>query len=253
MLKRLIIASILLMQTANVLAYEEIECSTNPEFAKNSCNQCFRWDEVVSDKAYWFFTDDWVNKSDKDMVMFKVEQTMPVFLSINGTKIEMEPKDANFWEYTADFDALYNKDLDWNILKAWEKVTWLKSSDWAWVKFSEIPNKWQEAWMLVYDILAYPIVEGLPDIQVKDSHKECVLFTSGQEVVWTPIKEIVVTPTVEEPGIEEPEVEKPKFEENPEVTKVQSGPGEMALFIILTLLLSTLVLNRKLVLEKIRK
>lgn len=240
MLKKLLIVSILLVQTASVLAYDEVDCNVNPEFAKNSCNQCFTWDQVVENKVYWFFNDAWVNKSNKDMVMFKIEQTMPTFLSLNWTKIELEPKDANFWEYTNEFEALNNKDLEWYVLKAWEKVTWLKSSDWAWVKFSNLPNKSQEAGMLIYDLVTYPIFEWKADTQIKEPHKECVLFTSWEDVVWTPIKELK-TP------------EDPKFEENKKVTEVQSWPGEMAIFIIFTLILSLFILNRRVVLEKIRK
>jgi hypothetical protein len=40
-IKLLAVASVLVLSTLSVSAYETVECSTDPVFNANSCNQCF--------------------------------------------------------------------------------------------------------------------------------------------------------------------------------------------------------------------
>jgi hypothetical protein len=39
--KILVTVSLLLVTTPSFAAYDEVECSTDPVFSENSCNQCF--------------------------------------------------------------------------------------------------------------------------------------------------------------------------------------------------------------------
>jgi hypothetical protein len=71
------------------------------------------------------------------------------------------------------------------------------------------------------------------------SHKECVLYKAWQTVV---------TPVVEEPVVEE--VPEPQPEE---MTQVQTWPELYFLVLMMSFLLAFGVMNRKVILEKIRK
>jgi hypothetical protein len=39
--KILVTVSLLVVATPSFAAYDEVECSTDPVFSENSCNQCF--------------------------------------------------------------------------------------------------------------------------------------------------------------------------------------------------------------------
>lgn len=236
MFKKLVIIAWLTLVWANMVnAYEEIDCTSDNVFSQNSCNQCFDWWIVKNDTPIGFFTDIWSNKTTSDKVLYKEEQTMPSTVTLNGTTMDQSPQDDSFWQYTTDLEAFKSATLSWYVLPAWKDVTWLKSSEWAWIKLTNLPWEWQNAWLMVYEITSHPMTWGLVDSTNVDSHKECVLFKSWEKTVVVPPTETTPTPPT------------PK-----EMTKVQTWPGEVVV-VLLSLMLAIWLLNRRVILAKIRK
>lgn len=243
MFKKVLLLSIFSLSLVNIAAWEytSVDCSSNPVFGENSCNQCFNgWELKVGDTLS-FLDDVWNNETTNRKIMYKEEQKMPSLNALNWAEFTKKPNDDTFWEYTPEFEALKNEEFDGYVLPAWQKVSWIKSSMWAAYKLDKAPSNWTDAWILVYDITSHDILESGEITMDTKAHKECVVFSAWVWVAETPITpEIPVIP--EEPA--------PKEEE---MTKVKTGPEEYFLILILSFLLWMWILNRKLVLEKIKK
>lgn len=206
--------------------YPEVDCSTNTKFGEYSCNQCFDWWELKWWDVLWFLDDLWVNNTTNDKILYEEEQTMPVMNNLNGAEFAKEPvEDSKFWEFTSEVKALKDEDLWGYVLKPGSNVVWLKSSMWSAYKMTTAPTSWKEAWMLVYDILSHNIVWS-GSVTDEAPHKECVLFN------WIP-QEVTPIPEPVEPTPE------PK-----EMTKVQTWPEHVVLF-ILALLVWYIIINRR--------
>lgn len=222
-------------------AYTQVDCSTNSAFWENSCNQCFDWWVVKSWDVLSFLDDVWHNDTTNRKIMYKEEQKMPVLTALNWTEFTKKPDNDTFWEYTAEFDALKNDEFDWYVLPAWQNVSWLKSSMWASYKVEKTGTKWENAWILVFDIMWHNILESWEIAMNDKAHRECVIYKN-----WVWIAEIPVTP-VTPVTPEEPE---PKAEE---MTRVKTWPEDFFLILMLSFLLWVWIMNRRLILEKIRK
>lgn len=243
MLKKLLLLSIIPLSLANIANWEytSVDCSSNATFWENSCNQCFDWWELKVWDTLSFLDDIWNNETTNKKIMYKEEQKMPVLSALNWAEFTKKPNDDTFWEYTPEFEALKDKEFDGYVLPAWQKVSWLKSSMWAAYKFDKSPTSSSDAWILVYDITSHDILESWEITMDTKAHKECVIFKAWAWVTETPIvPETPVTPT-------EP---KPKEEE---MTKVKTWPEEYLLVLMLSFLLWVWIMNRRLVLAKIKK
>lgn len=188
----------LTLQTATA-AYTEVWCDTNPSFSENTCNQCFDWGEKWAGEAFGFLSDVFANKTANQKLIYKEEQTMPALVNLGGDKSSWSqtPSGEDFWEYTQDFDALYNKEQEAYVVDAWKDVKWLQSKmGYAYKLDKNTVAKWENVWLLVYTVTSHDIVNGEVAVDTEE-HKECVLFKSG-----TP--SVVKTPTV----VEKQEVKK---------------------------------------------
>ncbi len=240
MLKKVVLVALLsLFATSVNWAYSEIDCSSDPVFGQYSCNQCFDGWEVSQRSNISFLDDIWVNDTTNRKIMYKEEQTMPVMNALNWAVLTKNPNDDTFWEFTSEFESLKNDEFDGYVLPAWQSVSWLKSSLWASYLVESIPSEWQNVWVLVFDIMSHNILES-GEIAMNDAaHKECVLYKAWQTVV---------TPVVQDPVVEE--VPEPQPEE---MTQVETWPELYFLVLMMSFLLAFGVMNRKSILEKIRK
>lgn len=206
--------------------YPTVDCNSNSKFGEYSCNQCFDWWNLTSDSIS-FMEDVWINDTTNDKILYEEEQSMPVMNNLNWAEFAKEPQeDFKFWEFTSELKALKDEDLGWYVLKPGTNVVWLKSSFWSAYKMTKAPTSWEEAWMLVYDILSHNIVWSWSITDETTPHKECVLFKSAPSVAPTP------TPTPE--PVPEPQ----------EMTKVQTWPEHFILFAI-AFLVWYLIINRR--------
>lgn len=228
----------LLIATTTNWAYTEVNCSTDPVYSQYSCSQCFNWWEVSKWTNISFLDDLWVNDTWISKIMYKEEQTMPVMNALNASQLTKMPNTDAFWEYTPEFEALNNKEYSWYVLPAWKTISWIKSSMWSSYLVENAPKKWDNVWILVFDVLSHNILENW-EIATNDApHKECVVYTSAESYV---------PPVVEQPAPEP----KPVPEQ---MTKVETGPKEVFFFSVLfAILIAWIVLNRKVILEKIKK
>ncbi len=182
-----LIASMFLSSISFVNAwYEEIDCSTDPVFSEYSCNQCFDWWEKWQNSYIWNLDDVWKNFSTVDQVMYKELQSFPEMMNLNTSKVSWEqtPSSEWFWSYTEEFNALYDEDKAWYVLKAGNEVTWLKSKlGSAYHLARNEASKSSNIGLLVFSITSNNILED-GEISVDDwVHKECVLYKSGDEKV----------------------------------------------------------------------
>lgn len=241
MFKKLLLLSVLTLNLTTIVnwAYTEVDCSTNSTFWENSCNQCFDWWVVKSWDTLSFLDDIWHNDTTNRKIMYKEEQKMPILTALNWTEFTKKPDNDTFWEYTSEFDALKNDEFDGYVLPASSNVSWLKSSMWAGYKVEKTGNEWENAWILVFDIMSHNILES-GEIAMNDkAHRECVIYKN-----WVWVAEIPVTPVIPVT----PEEPKPE-----EMTKVKTWPEDFFLILMLSFLLWVWIMNRRLILEKIRK
>lgn len=238
MFKKLLMVAALSLLATNVNgAYTEVSCSADQAFSEYACSQCFDWGEVAAGSNISFLDDVWVNDTWVRKIMFKEEQTMPVMHSLNNSKLTKNPNSDLFWEYTSEFEALEDDEFYGYVLPAGQRVSWLKSSLGSSYLVEQSPAKGQNVWVLVFDVMSHNILEN-GEIAMNDApHKECVLYKSGESYV---------PPVVEPP--------KPETPVEPErMTQVQTGPELYFLVLIMSFLVWLVVMNRKSILEKVRK
>lgn len=189
-------------------AYTEIQCSADPAFNTNSCNQCFDWGAKWEWDNLWLLQDLWINDSAVDKILYKEEQEMPKMINLSPESVSWKenPGAAGFWEYTEDLNALYKQEEEWYILAKWQKVNWLKSKlGYAYTLDKNSANEWKNIWMLIYPISTHAISAN-GDISVDSNvHKECVLFKS-----WAPAKKEEVKVVAPEKKVVEVKKELPK-------------------------------------------
>lgn len=180
-IKILSIFAIALMSLASAgAAYEEVECSTQWVFSENSCDQCFNGWTVAAGWNIGLLTDDWINQSGVNKIVYKEEQEMPQMVNLGGSSWSQTPSAENFWEYTTEFNALYSETEDGYVLQNGDSVVWLKSKlGYAYTLDSTSATAGQNTGLLVYTLATHDIKED-GDITVdSEEHRECVAFTSG--------------------------------------------------------------------------
>jgi hypothetical protein len=64
--------------------------------------------------------DEWVNDTENDKLLFKVEQDLPEMKNLDPDNMVVKqiPGSTGFWEFTSDFNKLYSADEEGYILKA---------------------------------------------------------------------------------------------------------------------------------------
>ena len=189
-LKRIVLTICVFSLTSTwVFGYEEINCSSDPIFSANSCNQCFDWWQKWEWVNIWLLSDKWINSTDKSILMYKEEQEMPSMINLGWTSVSwsQQPSSENFWEYTSDLEALYSSDYEWYILWAWNETSWIQSK--LWYAYSLDKNSLETGkniWLLVYPMSMHIITDWEAAIET-EVHKECVLYKS-----WEPEDDIVI-------------------------------------------------------------
>lgn len=182
--------SVAALSVASTAAYQEIECSTDPIFAANSCSQCFDGGTKWEGANLGFLKDDWVNTSNIDKMLYKEEQEMPKMVNLNPSLVSWAevPGKAGFWEYTAQFNKLYRPEEEWYVLGKGQSVTWLQSkTGYAYSLKKNQAEAGKNIGLLVYPIAVHNIADN-GDISVDAiEHKECVLFKSGTPEQKAPV------------------------------------------------------------------
>lgn len=191
----------LAFQTANA-AYPEIDCSTDPVFSQNKCNQCFNWAEKWEWEAVWMLSDLYVNKTANPKLVYKEEQTMPFMLNLAWDKTSWSqiPWADNFWEYTPEFDALFSSWQEAYVIAPAKEVSRIKSKTWYAYKLDKnTAAKWENVWLLVYPVVSHDLVNNEVSVETVE-HRECVLFKS-----WAPAATPAPTPVEKQPVKELPQ------------------------------------------------
>ena len=176
----------------HVSATEAVECSSDPVFSENSCSQCFTWGAKKAGDHIGFLSDEWINENATDQILYKEEQSDPQMVNLAGASVSWSqtPDAEGFWEYPAEFNALYSEDQEGYVLPAGESITWLQSKlAYAYKLDTNSAEAGSNIGLLVYPIAVHNIsVAGDIDINSID-HNECVLFTSGEATETTPVPE----------------------------------------------------------------
>lgn len=171
-----------LMTPLSYAAVPTVSCDSDSVFSTNSCDQCFDGGIAVEGDNKGLLSDDWTNISSESQVLFKEEQDMPNMISLNGAVWEeIKASDGvDFWQYTSDLEALYDEDNLGYTLESGKTVTWLESTlGSAYSLTSNSAAEWQNVGLLTYDIAVHQIDDG-GDIELDaNTHRECVLYKSG--------------------------------------------------------------------------
>lgn len=191
--KILVLTSLLTITVPSFAAYNEIDCSSNPVFTQNACNQCFDgWIKVQWDHL-GLLTDLWMNVTDVKKILYKEEQVDPEMINLSSGNVQwiQTPSSDGFWEYTEEFNKLYSDAEEWYVLDAGKSVNRIKSSLPSAYKLEKnVAEKWTNIGLLVYPITTHNILAD-GEITIDNAeYKECVLFKSWE----TPVVEKVVEP-----------------------------------------------------------
>lgn len=163
--------------------YQEVECTTQAVFSENSCNQCFTGSEKWEGDHLGFLSDDILNKTDVQKILYKEEQQMPQMINLNPSQVtwSQEPSGEAFWEYTDEFNSLYVEDQEGYVINAGDRVTWLKSKlGYAYKLEKNQAANWENIGLLVYPISSHNILSNGEITHDTEEHRECVIFTSGE-------------------------------------------------------------------------
>lgn len=220
--KLIILISLSVIATPSFAAYTEIECSTDTVFTENSCNQCFNWGDKTQGNHIGLLSDLWMNVTDISKIIYKEEQIDPEMINLSSANVDwlQSTDEANFWEYTDEFNALYSDIDEGYVLPSWESVTWIKSSlSSVYTLEKNTATQWENIGLLVFPISTHNILAD-GEVTIDNSeHKECVLFKSGE-------------------ASEVEEVVEPK-------KLPQTGPAEYILLLILSMILGFGILKFK--------
>lgn len=207
--------------------YKEVQCSTNPAFEANSCNQCFDGGTKAEGDNLGLLTDKWSNSSSGDQIVYKEEQKMPFMVNLSEGSVTWTqvPNSEGFWEYTQEFNDLYSQKDEGYILKAGQSITWLKSKlGYAFSLEKNSAPAGTDVGLLVYPFKGHNVwVDGKITMDDKE-HRECVLLKS----------DATMKPVVKEQTEPKKPVELPK-----------TGPEHIILLLVAMLIGTGLILFRK--------
>ena len=210
--------------------YKDVQCSSDPVFEANSCNQCFV--DPVGKKegdSLGLLKDTWTNSSTTDQIAIKDEVTSKLPFIVNlaewSANWVQNPDSQWFWQTTAEFDALYSESQQGNVLKAGQSVQWLESKlGYAYTLDKNSAPAGANIGLLVYPFTAHTLsADGKMSVDDKE-HRECVIFKSDAVKVISP----------EQPQQPQQATELPK-----------TGPEHIILLLVAMLIGTGLVLFRK--------
>lgn len=171
----------LYLQSASA-SYTEVQCSSDPVFAQNTCNQCFNWWEKGQGEAFGFINDVFINKTTNSKLLYKEEQTMPTMINLWADKVSWSQTPSGgdaFWQYSKDFETMYSTGQEAYVIGAWKQVSRIESKDgFAYKLDKNTVARGQNVWLLVFSVISHDLVNGEVSIDTSE-HKECVLFKSG--------------------------------------------------------------------------
>lgn len=163
-------------------AYDVVSCESNSNFFENSCDQCFSGWQVEVWENKGLLSDVWENVGTTDQIMFQEEQEMPYMIALNdATWTEIKASDSvDFWQYTQNFESLYDEENLGYTLSAGESVTWIESSLGSAYQLSSNTSVADSAiGLLAYDLAVHDLdTNGSVELETT-KHRECVLFTSA--------------------------------------------------------------------------
>ena len=192
MKSKLLLAAVLVVSLVTpTFAFEEIDCASDPVFLANSCNQCFDGKDQWQWDTIGFLSDEWVNESATDMILYKEIQEDPRLLNLSPDLVEWSqvPSSQGFWEYTTEFDNIYSEAEDGYVLEAGRKVTWIKSKlGYGYSIGQNNAAQWENIGMLIFPITTHALLEDGTISEDSDVHNECVLFTSWEGEPETPVE-----------------------------------------------------------------
>lgn len=176
-------SSILLAASVSwVSAFDSIACDSDPAFAQNSCNQCFDGGEKSQGDTVGLLSDDWKNDSTNSQIVYKEDQKLPFMQDISSGSASWSqvPDSESFWEYSDEFNALYDSKQEGYVLPAGQKVMWMKSKlGYGYTLDKNTLSKGGNIGLLVYPFKPHNILES-GEITIDDvEHRECVLFKSA--------------------------------------------------------------------------
>lgn len=168
--------------TSSYAALEVVTCDSDPSYVANSCDQCFSGWVVSQGDNKGLLTDVWENIGSGPQVLFKEEQDLPRIVSLGGSSwTEVTASDSvDFWQFTDDLDNLYDDDNLGYVLQAGESATWIESTlGSAYQLVSNPVPAGENVGILIYDTVTHQIDDEWTPALESDSHRECVLYTSG--------------------------------------------------------------------------
>ena len=195
MFKKLLVLLTLLAITipsSYAAEYETVECSTDTVFSENSCNQCFDWGNKLQGDNLGLLSDVWMNVTEVSKVFWKEEQVDPEMVNLDSSNVTwtQTPSAEGFWEYTDEFNELYDDIYEGYVLTAGQSVTWLKSSlSSVYTLKQNTANEGANIGLLVYPISTHNILADGEITSDNDEHRECVLFKSGEAATEVVVEE----------------------------------------------------------------
>jgi hypothetical protein len=198
--------------------YKNVSCTTAPEFAANSCDQCFDGGSVKKEEAISGLYDNWTNPTSSIFMAYKEEQKYPNMVSFGNTKwVSMPSNDALLWKNSEDITWISSGTggKSQYILPAGQKVKFYQT-DLGLNGYKMVSTDKKSGEMV--GMLRFPIVyRTIDSLNGNESepktHYECVSYA---------LQAAAVTPTPSTPE---------KKPTPAEVTQTKTGPETLLLIV----------------------
>jgi len=194
--------------------YSSVECSTNPAFTTNSCDQCFVGGALKVWENINGMFDNWVNNTSNMLIAHRDEQILPNMVAF-GSVWTPEPSDVSkLWKYSSDITWIGTRPQF--ILQPGQKVRFVETDLGGRYTLTSSTKKDGE----LIGLLRFPVVARAVDNATGNegspaTHYQCVSYALSAPAVVAPTP--TPTPTPPSPS---------------EVTQTATGPAETLILII---------------------
>jgi hypothetical protein len=232
---------VLLISTTPAFAavgdYKEIAC-TAEYFTANSCSACFEGKALSTGDQINGLYDSWTNKNTSEQLIHKDEQVMPEMVSLSaGTSFVANPVDPSaYWKFGNQViwtDSATGTGKQEFMLDAGKSVKFLEADLWASYTLASTDIKAGEVVGVIKFPLSYHNIDADGNEQKKETHIECVSYTSKAPAVAAVVPVEVVKPAPT-----------PKAPEPKALTTVKTGPESLILMTIALLIAAGVIVAR---------
>lgn len=134
------------------------KCKESVFYKLYKCNLCLEWETLSKWESVIIPDFLWRGRLKDWDFIYKEEQELPYFVSLNGSKWEIPWEEI--WSYTEEFENSYKEQYDWYYIPNDTLLTILKPKSNSKYKLLDTNLKsWEEIWISVYTLYYHRFLE----------------------------------------------------------------------------------------------